>query len=83
MGAALAAAFSGAIERTRPVEARLARVHDCLWLRLWLRPATRSASRARVGPGSDWFGECAIERSRQFCRDEFVGAVLGSLQRGA
>ncbi len=37
-GRGLAAAFSGAIERTRPVEARLARVHDCLWLRLWFRP---------------------------------------------
>lgn len=26
------------IEATRPVEARLVRVHDCLWLRMWLRP---------------------------------------------
>ena len=37
-GRGLAAAFSGAIEHTRPVEARLARVHDCLWSRLWFRP---------------------------------------------
>jgi hypothetical protein len=35
---ALATALTKAVERTRPVEARLARVHDCLWLRMWLRP---------------------------------------------
>jgi hypothetical protein len=27
-----------AIERARPIESRLIRVHDCLWLRMWLRP---------------------------------------------
>jgi hypothetical protein len=27
-----------AVERARPVESRLVRVHDCLWLRMWLRP---------------------------------------------
>jgi hypothetical protein len=27
--------LSRAIEKHRPVEARLVRVHDCLWLRLW------------------------------------------------
>jgi len=26
------------LERAKPVEARLVRVHDCLWMRLWLRP---------------------------------------------
>jgi hypothetical protein len=30
-------ALANAIERTRPVASRLVRVHDCLWLRLWLR----------------------------------------------
>ena len=35
---ALASAFSKAIERTRPVESRLVRVHDCFWLRMWIRP---------------------------------------------
>jgi len=30
-------ALSKAIEKTRPVEARLVRVHDCLWLRMWTR----------------------------------------------
>lgn len=35
---AMAAAFAKVVERVRPVEARLARVHECLWLRLWLRP---------------------------------------------
>ncbi|MGA2205930.1 MAG: hypothetical protein ABSG10_04280 [Terracidiphilus sp.] len=34
---ALAAALARAVERARPVEARLVRVHDCLWLRMWLR----------------------------------------------
>ncbi len=37
-GPALAAALTKAVERARPVEARLVRVHDCLWLRMWLRP---------------------------------------------
>lgn len=30
-------ALTRAIERLRPLESRLARVHDCLWLRLWRR----------------------------------------------
>ena len=29
-------ALAKAIERARPVEAQLVRVHDCLWLRMWL-----------------------------------------------
>jgi hypothetical protein len=40
---ALAAVFARRIERARPVEARLVRVHDCLWLRMWLRPQTGPA----------------------------------------
>ena len=28
------------IERGRPLESRLVRVHDCLWLRMWRRPQT-------------------------------------------
>jgi hypothetical protein len=28
-------ALARSIERTRPVESRLVRVHDCLWLRMW------------------------------------------------
>jgi hypothetical protein len=31
--------LSKAIEKARPLEARLVRVHDCLWLRMTLRPA--------------------------------------------
>jgi hypothetical protein len=34
---AVAQVFSKSIERARPVESRLVRVHDCLWLRMWLR----------------------------------------------
>jgi len=33
-------AMAKAVERARPVESRLVRVHDCLWLRMWLRPQT-------------------------------------------
>ena len=33
-------ALAKAIEKARPVESRLVRAHDCLWLRLWLRPQT-------------------------------------------
>jgi hypothetical protein len=36
--AALSHALARALERARPVESRLVRVHDCLWLRMWLRP---------------------------------------------
>jgi hypothetical protein len=35
---ALASALAKRVERARPVESRLVRVHDCLWLRMWLRP---------------------------------------------
>ena len=35
---ALVYTLTKAIERVRPVESRLARVHECLWLRMWLRP---------------------------------------------
>jgi hypothetical protein len=37
---ALTMALAKAIEEARPVEARLVRVHDCFWLRLWRRPQT-------------------------------------------
>ncbi len=37
---ALIARFTRALEQACPVEARLARVHDCLWLRLWTGPQT-------------------------------------------
>jgi Type II secretion system (T2SS), protein E, N-terminal domain len=35
---AVAHALSKTIEQVRPVESRLVRVHDCLWLRMWRRP---------------------------------------------
>jgi len=34
---AAAQALAKAVERARAVESRLARVHDCLWLRMWRR----------------------------------------------
>jgi len=34
----LANALMKAIERFHPADARLVRVHDCLWLRMWQRP---------------------------------------------
>lgn len=36
--AALAAALARAIERTPPLESKLVRVHDCVWLRMFFRP---------------------------------------------
>ncbi|MFZ0742921.1 MAG: hypothetical protein WAM85_00850 [Terracidiphilus sp.] len=35
---AAAHALAKSLERARPVESRLVRVHECLWLRMWLRP---------------------------------------------
>jgi hypothetical protein len=37
---ALASAFARAVERARPAESRLVRVHDCFWLRMWHGPWT-------------------------------------------
>jgi hypothetical protein len=36
--AAASRALAKAVERARPASSRLVRVHDCLWLRMWLRP---------------------------------------------
>lgn len=36
----LARALGRAVERVRPVESRVVRVHDCLWLRMWRRRPT-------------------------------------------
>jgi hypothetical protein len=36
--AAVIHALARAIEKSRPVAAELVRVHDCLWLRMMLRP---------------------------------------------
>ena len=30
--------LSKAVEKARPAESRLVRVHDCFWLRMWLKP---------------------------------------------
>jgi hypothetical protein len=37
---ALVRALTRAVERARPIDSRLVRVHDCLWLRLWRKPQT-------------------------------------------
>ena len=37
IGAGAGQALAKSVERARPVEARLVRVHDCLWLRMWRR----------------------------------------------
>ena len=37
---ALVRALARAVERVRPVESRLVRVHDCLWLRMWKKAQT-------------------------------------------
>jgi hypothetical protein len=36
--APLVRALTKAVERVRPVESKLIRVHDCLWLRMWSQP---------------------------------------------
>jgi hypothetical protein len=47
---ALVQALAKAIERARPVESRLVRVHDCLWLRMWRAPERAAAGLVRSGP---------------------------------
>jgi hypothetical protein len=41
---AMAKAFTQLLERIRPLDAQLVRVHDCFWLRMWQKPAKQSAS---------------------------------------
>jgi hypothetical protein len=38
----LAKILARRLEAAKPVESRLVRVHDCLWLRMWMRPQTGS-----------------------------------------
>ncbi len=45
---ALARAFSRRIERIKPADARLVRVHDCLWLRMWRKPRAGVVADARI-----------------------------------
>ena len=35
---ALVRALARRVEQARPIDSRLVRVHDCLWLRMWTRP---------------------------------------------
>jgi hypothetical protein len=35
---AAAQAIARSVEKTRPIQARLVRAHECLWLRMWTRP---------------------------------------------
>jgi hypothetical protein len=37
---AAAQAIARSVEKTRPLDARLVRTHECLWLRMWTRPPT-------------------------------------------
>jgi Type II secretion system (T2SS), protein E, N-terminal domain len=36
----MARILARAVEKAKPVESKLVRLHDCLWLRMWLRPQT-------------------------------------------
>jgi hypothetical protein len=38
----MARALGRVIERARPIESRIVRVHDCLWLRIWKRSQTNA-----------------------------------------
>ena len=38
--------LSRALERVKPIESRLVRVHDCLWMRMWSRPQSGSVPAA-------------------------------------
>ncbi|MGB7266636.1 MAG: hypothetical protein WBC92_14045 [Terracidiphilus sp.] len=56
-GPALAVAMTKAVERVRPAESRLVRVHDCLWLRMWLRP--QNGPLPELGSVKDLIGSAA------------------------
>ena len=67
---ALAMALAKAVERTRPVEARLARVHDCLWLRMWLRPQSGPLPEPGTIRDRDRLGRRALSGCRSRLRSE-------------
>ena len=58
----LARALSSAIERRQPVESRLVRVHDFVWLRMWIR--RQSGTVPRAGEVRDLVGAVAAGRGR-------------------
>jgi len=51
---ALVRALARTVERARPVESRLVRVHDCLWLRMWNK--TQSGPLPELGSLQDVIG---------------------------
>ncbi len=57
--AAAAQTFAREMEQARPVASRLVRVHDYLWLRQWLRPATGVLPERNANPGP-----CLLDCSR-------------------
>lgn len=46
-----------AVERAKPVESRLVRIHDCVWLRMWTRP--QAGAVAEAGGVEDVIGSLA------------------------
>ena len=57
-GQTLAKALSAALETARSAEARLARVHDCLWLRIWQVP--QAGPLPERGSIQDLIGSAAV-----------------------
>jgi len=55
---AAAHVLARAVERARPVASRLVRVHDCLWLRMWLR--CQDGSLPEVGSMQDLVCSIAV-----------------------
>ena len=49
------------IETARPVESRLVRVHDCLWLRMWTDPQKGPLPQIDIDRGPDLFHPLFIE----------------------
>lgn len=60
---ALAQAFARAVERMQPVESRLVRVHDWLWMRLWLRRPTGAVP--EIAAVRDMIGTLGLEGGRR------------------
>jgi hypothetical protein len=46
---AMTQAFTQIVERTRPCDAQLVRVHDCFWLRMWQKPPSQIAPLEHCG----------------------------------
>ncbi len=76
----MAMAFARAIEEWQPVEARLVRLHDCFWLRLWRRSQIGPLPHIGLHPGPDCFDRRPLKFLSDGARPDHPGIGRGDLK---